>query len=845
MTWWRRLWQRGKMEDHLQRELAFHLDQHIKDLIEQGHNPDEARRLAGLALGGQEQVKEKCRDARGTRWFEELAEDIRYAARRLRATPGFTAVVVLTLALGIGANTAIFSVVRSLLLQPFGLGNTRDAVLLNGLQYVFMGGRQSQVKELQRLKAGIKSIEDFAAYSVSHEGANLTGGTEPERVSVCGVTENFFDTLKVTPFMGRAFRAEESDPGANHVVMLSYRLWRGHFGSDTQLVGRLIQLNGRAYTVAGIAPPEFEFPLGTGVWVPLGGAPSSGSPVSMVSILGRITPGVALQTAQVEMDSLRARQKPAPIGQHARVAIVPLKEALTGDVRPALVMLSAAVLLVLLIACINVANLLLVRAATRSKDVAIRLALGAGRRRLVQLSLVEALLISLLSAGVGLLLAIWGVAVLKSISPHSVSEVSHVRIDASVLAFTAVISIASAILFGLLPAIRGSRADLTQALKQSGQRSRASLSTHRLSKLFVTMEVAISLLLLAGAGLLVRSFIRLSEVQPGYDPAGVSTMCLALPDSTYPTDDSKVEFYRRLMERVRTAAGVDRAGVTSNLPLGLDLGIGFPVTIEGRAKMEPGNDEVAFYNVVSPGYFSAMGIRMIKGNDFTEQDHKGSQPVVVINRYMANRFWPDREPLGQKIQVADDSQFRVIVGVVDDVKTFGLEDSSLPMQTYVPLGQGITPVTALAVRSSLAPKALVSAIGSQVHSLDPNLPLYDIKTMTERLASSSSDRRFNVVLLGIFAVIAVVIAAIGLYGVLSHLLAERTHEIGIRMAVGARRQDILKLAIRQGIVPAIIGIAVGLGGSLALSRLMTGLLFGITPNDPVTLAAAVAALALV
>jgi len=775
-----------------------------------------------------------------------IVSDARYSVRGLLRTPLFSVTAIATLALGIGVNTAIFSVVNSLLLRPLGFGDTGNVVELSGVQFAAVGSDGLlPIESIDQLKDTARSFDDFAGYAASREGANLTGGSDPERVSICPVTSNFFDILKVDPLLGRAFVHNESGAGSDELVVLSYGIWRRHFVSNPDVVGSPIQLDGRTYTVIGIAPPSFDFPHGTDMWAPMSQAPHFMNSVFMTSFLARIKPGIPLQTAQEEMDAIRESPPPnLPIG-NLKVTLTPLKTALTGNVRPALTMLSGAVLLVLLIACINVANLMLVRATARGKEIAVRFALGAGRRRLIQQMFVEASIITLVAAGLGLILAFWGVSILKSISPHSVSRVSDIRIDASVLLFTATISAVTVIIFAIVPAIRGARVDLNDALKQGGQRGGHGAGTHRLSKFLVATEVAMSLILLSGAGLLVRSLIRLQQVDPGYDPSSVATMALALPPSKYPTLDSNKQFYQLLLERIRSTAGVDYAGGASNVPLGPNSGVGFQFTVGGKAASQPADNEFAVYNVASPGYFSAMGIRLLAGDDFSDQDSSNSHGVVIISRSMAERFWPGASAVGQRVKLLEDKDFRVVVGVTSDVKSFGLDNSDLSMETYVPPGQAILPLSTLAVRSKLPPKALVGLITSQLHSLDPDLPLYDVKTMTERLAISNSDRRFNMVLLGIFAAIAVVLAAIGLYGVMSYSLVQRTHEMGIRMAIGAQRHNILKLAMRQGMIPALVGIVAGLGGAFALNRVIAGLLFGITPNDPLTFIAVTGLLVLV
>ncbi|HEY6327789.1 MAG TPA: ABC transporter permease [Blastocatellia bacterium] len=760
--------------------------------------------------------------------MRSILSDVRYSIRGLIKTPLFALTAIVTVALGIGANTAIFSVINSLLLQPTGFGDIRQIVELNGFRYAAVAGDGlSPMDSILRLKDSITSFEYFAAYTDSPEGANLTGELEPERVAICDVSPNFFELLKVTPLLGRTFVQNESD----QVVVLSYGLWRRHFSSDPKVVGGPIELDGRTYTVIGITPEDFQYPHGIDVWAPMSQATHFINSIFLAAFVGKLKPGVSILTAQAEMNSLKESPIPAIPVESLKSTLVPLKTTITGGVKPDLMMLSGAVLLVLLIACINVANLLLARATTRVKEVAIRYALGATRRRLIRQMMVEATVIAAVAAITGFLLALWGVDVLKSISPHSISKINDIHIDGTVLLFTAVVSALSVILFAVVPAIRGSKVDLNETLKQAAQRSRQGPGSHSLSRLLVGVEVAMSVVLLSGAGLLVRSLIQLQRVDPGYDAAGVTTMALALPEPKYPTAESKQRFYEQVIQRIRTLPGVQCAGGAANIPLGPTSGVGFQITIDGKGTPD---NEFAVYNVASPGYFPAMGVHLLSGRDFTDQDTKNSQGVVIISRSMANRFWPDADAIGKHVKLFQDNAFRVVVGVVGDVKGVGLESDSLPMETYVPPAQGDLPLATLAVRSNLPAKALMGGIATELHALDPDLPLYDVKTMTERLAISTSDRRFYVLLLGVFAAIAVILAAIGLYGVISYVLAQRTQEIGIRMAVGAGRSDILRLAITQGMIPALIGILAGLAGALALSRLIAGFLFGITSHDAPT-----------
>jgi predicted permease len=602
--------------------------------------------------------------------------------------------------------------------------------------------------------------------------------------------------------------------------------------------------------VVGVAPPSFDFPAGVDLWLPM--RPGfEGLPKTTVSInvLGRIRQGVPIRTAETEVDSfVRGSQQSSP-GPNRKVEAVPFRTYLVGDFSPALAVLFGAVLFVLLIACTNVANLLLAKATVRRKEMAIRAALGASRWRLMRQCLTGSLMISILGGGLGLLLALWAVEALRSLAPPAI-QAHDMGIDARVVAFTGALSLISGVAFGLVPALRSSKASLNEALKEAGQQSGHGAGAQRLSRLLVSFEVAISLLLLAGAGLLIKSFIRLQQVDPGFQAANVLTMAVSLPDSKYPTTGGKQQFYRESFERIRGLPGVEYVGGTSSLPLGRPDASLLPFTTEGQSESTAAADSFdltrfALYNLVSPDYFSAMGMPLVEGRPFTDLDGKASQPVIIIDRNIADANWPNESAVGKRIRLGTEDGFREIVGVVSYVKGFGLEAADATQQIYLPDGQGISPFTAIVVRSARPPKALAEAVRHEVQALDPELPLYDVKTMDERLTNSSSDRRFNTLLLGIFSGLAVMLAAVGLFGVMSYLVAQRTHEIGVRIAVGAQQRDIFSLVVRHGMVPVLFGVAAGLVGALALTKLISGMLFGVGPRDPITIAAVTVVLILV
>ncbi len=776
--------------------------------------------------------------------METLFQDLRYGSRMLLKHPGFTVVAVIALALGIGANTAIFSVVNAVLLRPLPFAEP-DRLMVVYESRTDRGGTRSSV-----------SYPDFADWRDQNTVFErmstyrdtdfvLTGDGEPARLHTGVVNADLFPLLGATPILGRPFRTEEDKPGeGGRVVLLSQQLWQHRFNGDPNIVGKSLVLNGKSYSVVGVMPQGFHFPvdaapfdLWTTVAVDSEMFPQRGA--HYMHVLARLKPGVTLAQAKAEMEGIASnleRQYPDE-NSHRGVAIVPALDSLVGDVRPALLILLGAVGLVLLIACVNVANLLLARATTRHKEMAIRAALGASRLRVVRQLLTESILLSLAGGALGLLVALWGTGILVSLSTDDLPRAAQIGLDVRVLGFTLLVSLITGIVFGLVPAIQSSRTDLTESLKEGGRGSTEGAGQNRLRAALVVGEVAIAIVLLAGAGLLIQSLRHLRQVSPGFDPHNVLSFSIGLPEVRY-KPQQQVEFYRQLKARLESLPGVRSASAIMPLPLSGDrMGVTFET--EGRpiAKGELPATEI---RIIGLDYFKTMGIPLKKGRDFTERDDKKAPPVIIVNEAFAKQYFPGEDAVGKLIKPSissddeDDAstKMREIVGVVGDVKHLKLNAEADP-EAYEPHAQLTFDMTML-VKTETDPRALVSAVQSELRAMDKDLPAYDVKTLDEYLATAVAQPRFNALLLGIFAGLALILTAVGLYGVMNYSVTQRTHEIGIRVALGAQQQDVLKMVVRQGMTLTCIGIGVGLVGAYFLTRLLETMLFGVSATDPLT-----------
>jgi putative ABC transport system permease protein len=753
----------------------------------------------------------------------------------LLKNPGFTAIAVLTLALGVGANTAIFSVVNTVLLQPLAY---RDPDRL------FMIWESNPSRGFPRDTPSPANFVDWRDQSKSFEAMaatadasmNLTGWGEPERLQGKRASAALFQILGVSPLLGRAFLPEEDQAGATRVVLLSYGLWQRRFGADPKLVGQALTLDGQTYTVVGVMPPQFQFPSREyEFWVPMAfSSQEAGRRGShYLGVVGRLKPGVSQEQAQSEMDTIAARlQQTYPQSNTGVGALmVPLREEVVGNIRLTLLVLLGAVGFVLLIACANVANLLLARAVARQREMAIRAALGAERVRIIRQLLTESVLLAALGGTVGLMLAYWGVSFLTTLVPNSLSQAKQVTIDARVLGFTILISLVTGVVFGLAPALQTSKPALNETLKESG-RSNAGGRQNLLRGLLVITEVALALVLLIGAGLLIKSFMRLRGLDIGFRPEGLLTMRVPLPQAKYPTRQHRVAFYDEALGRIRALPGVQSASVITSVPLTVRGGSnGF--LIEGRPDLVDDKIPLANYRVIDADYFRTQGIPLLAGRTFTEQDNQNSEPVVIVSQNLAQKYWPGQDPLGKRIRMGE--PWITVVGVVQTVKN-QLVGEPRP-HLYIPYRQphfNFFPPQDLIVRTSGDPLSLAASVRREIWAIDKDQPISNIQTMEQILSTAVEQPRFNMLLLAIFASIALILSSVGIYGVLSYSVTQRTQEIGIRLALGAQRRDILKTMVGEGMKLTLVGVVIGLGGAFALTRVLSSLVFGVSVTDLTT-----------
>jgi len=768
--------------------------------------------------------------------METLWQDLRFGARVLARSPGFTAVAVLSLALGIGANAAIFSLVEAVLLRPLPFREPERLVMVweDASQVGFPRNTPAPANYAD-WKAQNQVFEGMAA--IRYRSYNLTGDGEPEKINAQAVTADFFPLLGISPAPGRNFLPEEDRPGAGRVVIVGHGLWQQRFGSDPGVVGQELLLDGQKYTIVGVAPAGFQFlATDTALWVPIAFSPQDLATRTShnLTVLARLKPGVTPQQAHADVGAITeriARDYPDQ-ARDLRAFVLPLREQLAGQVSRALIVLLVAVGCVLLIACANVANLLLAHAAARGKEIAVRAALGAGRARIVRQLLTESLLLALAGALCGLLLAEASMTFLKQLIPEGMTALTGVRIDLRVLGYTVLVSLGAGIVFGLAPALQAARLDLNEALKQGS--GRAILGGHRrLRGALVVAEVALALVLLIGAGLMIRTIVRLQGLDPGFRPEKVMTLKTALSRQKYGELPRRAAFYREVLERVRALPGVAAAGYTTSVPLVWRGGTnGF--TVEGQPRA-PGRD--ANHRQISPDYFRTMGIPLRAGRIFDEHDGPNALPVAMINETMAGKFWPGGEALGKRFKLGGpDAPWMTVVGIVGDVRQMGL-DVPVKAEMYFPYQQidmfWAAP-TFLAIRSAGDPADLVAAVRREVRAVDPDQPISDVRTMEEILGREVAPRRLQMTLLAGFAGLALLLASLGIYGVISYAVSQRTPEIGIRMALGARPRDVLGMVVGGGLRLAALGVGIGLAAALALTRVMASLLYGVSTTDPLT-----------
>jgi putative ABC transport system permease protein len=742
-------------------------------------------------------------------------------------------VAVVGLALGIGANSAIFTVMNAVLLRPLPYKEAEQLVLLWQLNR-HNGDHEIKLTAPDYIdwKEQNSVFLDIAAFNAnSGLGLNLSGAGHPARISATSVTGNLFSVLGVTPALGRSFLPDEERPGSAPVCILSDGLWRRRFGSDPKILGKALTLNGEIWTVVGVMPAGFRFPQSVDLWVPamVRSTARTKHTQHYLGVIARLKPGLSLDHAQAELDALARRMELQYPETNAGLGIrlVPLRTQITGNIRPALLVLFGATAFVLLIACTNLANLLLVRATVRQAEMSLRLALGASRTRLVRQLLTESALLGLLGGILGLILAFAGTRLLLNHSPSNFPRTNEIAVDGRVLAFTLGLSVFTAVVFGVVPALQASKPDLIRTLKVGGSGFAMGHGWQRLRLLLVASEMALALVLLIGASLMIRSFFRLQEVNVGFDPLNILTMNTTLTVDRYPAP-RQIAFYRDVVERIRALPGVTSVGAIDNLPLGGSDVHSFGIV--GRSTWDPGDEPSGEFSVVTPQYFNAIGIPLTRGRYFTEGDGNEAPRIAIINDAVANRYWPQEDPLGKKITIDFEREPREIVGVVGNVRHLGI-DQQEPLQVYSPHSQIGGAAMYLVVRTASDPLNLVPSVRAAVEAVDHDQPVYDIRTMEQRLSESVSSRRFNMLLLGIFAAIALLLAGGGTYGVMSYFVTQQTRDIGIRMAMGADRVKILTLVVGRGVVILFSALTVGAGVALAFSRVMSGLLFGVSALD--------------
>jgi predicted permease len=792
--------------------------------------------------------------------MDSLWCDLSNGGRNLLKHPGFTAVAVLSLAIGIGANSAIFSVTNALLLRPLPYKNAERLVILwsrspglNVPQDWFSPGQYLDVKDQN-------SVFDETAITIG-ASFNISGRGAPEHVDGAKVSSSFFSLVGTTAMLGRVLLADEDIPGKPPTVVLSNGFWRRYFGADESAIGRTLTLNGNDFTVVGVMPPYFVLnkevmPAVNGIQnadllvpLPLSESARSNRGNEDFNIFARLKPGISVAQAQSEMDIIADRMKqqyPAnyPPDGGLTISVVPLLQQVVGDISLALKILFGAVGFVLLIACANVANLLLSRAATRTKEIAIRSACGASRSRIIRQLVTESILLALLAGLTGTGLAYLMLKALVVLGPDNIPRLNEVSIDVRVLAFTFIVAVLTGVLFGLAPALRVSRIDLNEVLKEGGRRAVSGRATHRPRKLLVVSEIALSLVLLIGAGLLIRSYQRILNAHPGFNPHNVLSLRLSLTNVKYPKPETITAFFRDVIERLNGLSEVESVATTYSLPMSTVALAWEPIRIENYAPKSSHELIISNVRIVSPDYFRTMGIPLVKGRYFDQHDTKDAPETVIVDETLAQRFWPNEDAVGKRIQRGGSGAWRTVVGVISNARQYSSEKEP-PIAVYFPFEQYVARNMFLVIRTTIDPASTISTITKEIQSIDPEMPIFDVGTMDQRLSDSLASRRFAMLLLGLFAVVASLLAAIGIFGVIAYTVNERTHEIGIRLALGAQPSGILQLVIKQAVALTSVGVAIGLGCAFALTRVLAAMLFGISTTDVFTFASTPVVLAVV
>jgi len=837
MNLFKKLFQRSAIQREIDEELRFHIDQRTAENLAAGMTPEEAGREARKRFGNVQSVREECRETRSANFFEGTLRDLRFAFRQLVKNPGFTAVAVLTLALGIGANTAIFSFVNTILLKPLPYEQPDRLVQLfesnipNGWHKGAIG---APVIGEWRKQATL--FDGIAAWG--NDLYSLTGRGQPVVLSGAPVSANTFSLLGIKPWLGRNFLPEEETYGKHHVVLLSYEAWQRRFSGDPGVIGQGLTLNGEPYEVIGVLPPHVQYPdPHLELWTPLAFSPDQLSQRHnhTYSAIGRLKPGVTLAAARAQMDLIASRMAATDEQNKGWGAeVYPMLEIQVGDSRRLLLVLLGSVGLVLLIGCANIANLLLARASSRGREFAVRAALGAGRGQIIRQLLTESVLLAGLGGLTGILVAWLVLAVLLRVSPPDLPRIAEgVSLDGRTLVFTFGISLLAGLMFGLAPALQMARQTMARELNEATSGSSAGSSRRRLRSSLVISEVALALMLLIGAGLMIRSFGQLLSQDLGYQTQNLVNIPFNLPDKSYPSLGAKMAFFERLREQAAGIPGVDSAAVIYGLPLGFDVS-DISVEIVGAPKPLPGEAASACYSQISPGYFATMGIPILQGRDFSNLDRTNTTAVLIVDQTFARNFKLGANPVGRMIKVGDGTQKAEIVGLVKDVKRGEDLTDSPRGEMYRPFLQNCWGYMNLTIRTRRSPEEISQAVRVGLDQLDKDMPIEKVTTLTQLMDSAVAQRRLSVQLLGGFAGTALLLTAIGLYGVMAYNVSQRSREIGIRMALGAQPGDVLKLILGEGIILMAIGVLAGLGGALALTGLLRSLLFGVTVTDPLT-----------
>jgi predicted permease len=839
-SWWRSLFARDQRDQEMGDEFTFHIEQHASELERGGLSRAEALRQARLKFGAVSAFSEDCREANGGSLVETFLQDLRFGARSMRRAPGFTAIAVIALALGIGANAAIFSVVNAVLLRPLAYKDSDRLVTI-----LHNGNGPVSPANFADWQAQAKSFEAMAA-AESHSG-DVTNIDTPQHVEGMAITQSTLPMLGIPPLLGRWFAPGEDKAGAARVVILSYSYWQQQFGGDPAAIGKQLTVNGDSYTVIGVMPQSFVFApfwsTKAQMWFPLVLHNLDDRGFNSTRAFARLAPGVTIGQARAEMTGITARLDKEFPGTNSEITVTPLKEKVVGKVQAPLLILLAAVGLVLLIACANVAHMLLARAAARQKEFAVRTAIGASRGRLIRQFLTENLLLSAMGGLAGLLLSFWGVRALVALAPAELPRLQSVAIDGRVVAFLIGTTALCSVAFGLAPALQSSSVNLSDTLKESGRGTSDSGGKSRLRGFLVVSEFALALILLVGAGLLARSFSALRSIDPGFDPHHVLSMVVSVKGSAESAAGPREAFYRGLLDRVRALPGVQSASAVNHLPIEGDAW-GWGYRVADKPAPPPENAPSAIYRVAAADYFATMRIPIVMGRAIDSRDLVASQHVAVVNQTFAKTVWPGENPLGKRLTFnVPPEDWLTVVGVSKDAVEYDWsaapdpEVYSAALQNRKFLGadgtDAISYIT-LVVRTTGDPAALANSVKSLVWSFDRNLPVSEVVTLEDVVASANAEPRFELILLAVFAGVALCLAAVGIYGVMSYTVSRRTHEIGIRVSLGAGTAEILRLVFREALVLAGTGLVIGIVGALLLSRLMAGLLYGVHPADPVT-----------